>query len=129
MNGFQSRISALAARFTSGHWGRIAPHILVARDFGHEEVFQLPMERTPEDLKLALPCELGDEAVFHEFLSKKPDAARMLSEMERQKLPNAARNNNTKAVRLMLEAGWPVDTPGEWERRRCTGLGLMAMRR
>jgi hypothetical protein len=30
------------------------------------------MERTPEDLKLALACELGDEAVFHEFLSKKP---------------------------------------------------------
>jgi hypothetical protein len=22
-------------------------------------------------------------------------------------------NNNTQAVRLMLEAGWPVDTPGE----------------
>jgi hypothetical protein len=85
----------------------------VARDFGHEEVFQLLMERTPEDLKLALACELGDEAAFHEFLSKNPDAPGMLSEMERQKLPNAAQNNNTKAVRLMLEAGWPVDTPGE----------------
>jgi len=24
-----------------------------------------------------------------------------------------AQNNNTKAVGLMLEAGWPVDTPGE----------------
>lgn len=85
----------------------------VAHDFGHEDVFQLLMERTPEDLKLALACELGDEAVFHEFLSKNPDAARMLSELEQQKLPNAAQNNNTKAVRLMLEAGWPVDTPGE----------------
>ncbi len=85
----------------------------VARDFGHEEVFQLLMERTPEDLKLALACELGDEAVFHEFLSKHPDAANALSGTDRQKLPNAAQNNNTKAVRLMLEAGWPVDTPGE----------------
>ncbi len=85
----------------------------VARDFGHEEVFQLLLERTPEDLKLALACELGDEAVFHEFLSKNPEAARMLSETEQRKLPNAAQNNNTKAVRLMLEAGWPVDTPGE----------------
>ncbi len=85
----------------------------VARDFGHEEVFQLLMERTPEDLKLALACELGDEAVFHEFLSKNPDAARTLSEMGQRKLPNAAQNNNTKAVRLMLEAGWPVDAPGE----------------
>ncbi len=85
----------------------------VARDFGHEEVFQLLMDRTPEDLKLALACELGDETVFHEFLSKHPDAAKTLSETEKRKLPDAAQNNNTKAVRLMLEAGWPVDTPGE----------------
>jgi ankyrin repeat protein len=85
----------------------------VARDFGHEEVFRVLMERTPEDLRLALACELGDEAVFHEFLSKNPDATKMLSEGERRKLPNAAQNNNTKAVRLMLDAGWPVDSPGE----------------
>lgn len=85
----------------------------VARDFGHEGVFELLMERTPEDLKLALACELGDEAVFHEFLGKHPDAAKALTETDRRKLPNAAQNNNTKAVRLMLAAGWPVDTPGE----------------
>ncbi len=85
----------------------------VARDFGHEDVFQLLMTRTPEDLKLSLACELGDEAVFHEFLSKHPDAAKTLSESDRQKLPNAAKTNNTEAVRLMLEAGWPVDAQGE----------------
>jgi hypothetical protein len=85
----------------------------VARDFGHEEVFQLLMERTPEALKLALACELGDEAVFQEFLARHPDAVKTLSEDDRRKLPNAAQNNNTKAVRLMLAAGWPVDTPGE----------------
>ena len=77
----------------------------VARDFGHEEVFQLLMERTPEDLKLALACELGDEAAFHEFLSKHPDAAKTLSEADQRKLPNAAQNNNTEAVRLMLRGG------------------------
>jgi ankyrin repeat protein len=85
----------------------------VARDFGHEDVFQLLLARTPEDLKLSLACELGDEAVFHEFLSKHPDAAKALSETDRRKLPNAAQSNNTEAVRLMLEAGWPVDTAGE----------------
>ncbi len=85
----------------------------VARDFGHEEVFQLLMDRTPEDLKLALACELGDEAAFHEFLSKHPGAAHTLSEVDARKLPIAAQSNNTPAVRLMLEAGWPVDTPGE----------------
>jgi ankyrin repeat protein len=85
----------------------------IARDFGHEEVFELLMERTPEDLKLALACELGDETVFREFLARHPHAAETLSEADQRKLPNAAQNNNTKAVRLMLEAGWPVDTLGE----------------
>jgi hypothetical protein len=85
----------------------------VARDFGHEEVLQLLLERTPNDLKLALACELGDETAFHEFLSINPEGASTLSETDQQKLPNAAQNNNTKAVRLMLEAGWPVDTPGD----------------
>lgn len=85
----------------------------VARDFRHEDVFAFLIERTPEDLKLALACELGDEAIFREFLAKNPGAAVHLSETDKQKLPNAAQNNNTKAVRLMLEAGWPVDTPGE----------------
>jgi ankyrin repeat protein len=85
----------------------------VARDFGHEEIFRLLMERTPEDLKLVLACELGDEKVFRDFLAKNPDAAKMLSEAARKKLPNTAQTNNVNAVRLMLEAGWPVDTPGE----------------
>ena len=85
----------------------------VARDFGHEDVFQLLMRHTPEDLKLALACELGDDAAFHEFLSRNPDAAKNLSETDQRKLPDAAQTNNTNAVRLMLEAGWPVDTQGE----------------
>jgi len=85
----------------------------VARDFGHEDVVQLLMERTPEDLKLALTCELGDEVVFQKFLARNSDAAKTLSEADQQKLPNAAQSNNTKAVRVMLEAGWAVDTAGE----------------
>jgi hypothetical protein len=85
----------------------------VARDFGHEDVFRLLMERTPQDLKLALACELGDEEAFHQFLSLNPAAAQNLSEAEQRKLPNAAQNNNMNAVRLMLQAGWPVDIPGE----------------
>jgi hypothetical protein len=85
----------------------------VARDFGHEDVFALLMQRTPQDLKLSLACELGDERAFREFLSKHPDATKTLSETDQRKLPDAAQSNNTEAVRLMLEAGWTVDTPGE----------------
>jgi ankyrin repeat protein len=86
---------------------------IVAREFGHEDVFQLLMQHTPEDLKLALACELGDDAIFHEYLSLHPDAVQVLTDEAKRKLPNAAQNNNTRAVRLMLEAGWPVDTPGD----------------
>ncbi len=93
--------------------GRYRTAHAVAREFGHEEVFRVLLERTPADLKLALACELGDEAVFSEFLAKYPDAAKALSEDDQRKLPNAAQNNNTKAVRLMLNAGWPVDVRGE----------------
>jgi ankyrin repeat protein len=85
----------------------------VARDFGHEDVFQLLMEQTPEDLKLALACELGDAAAFHEFLSRNPDAAKNLTAAQQRKLPEAAQSNNTEAVQLMLAAGWPVDMPGD----------------
>jgi len=85
---------------------------IVAREFGHEDVFRLLMERSPAELKLALACELGDEATFRDLLASRPNLARTLSEAERKKLANAAENNNTAAVRLMLEAGWPVDVRG-----------------
>ena len=86
---------------------------VVARDFGHEEIFQLLMERTPEDLKLTLACELGDQSTFQDYLARNPDRTKTLSDAERRKLPAAAQSNNTKAVQLMLEAGWPVNTPGD----------------
>ena len=101
----------------------------VARDFGHEDVFQLLMKRTPEDLKLALACELGDEVVFQKFLARNTDAAKTLSKADQQKLPNAAQSNNTKAVRLMLEAGWAVDTAGEMGRPRYIGRDSTATRK
>jgi hypothetical protein len=87
---------------------------LIARDFGHDDIFRLLMERTPEDLKLSLACELGDEDAFHALLAKYPNLVQTLSEADRRRLTDAAQNNNTNAVRLMLAAGWPVDTRGEY---------------
>ena len=87
---------------------------LVARDFGHDDIFRFLMERSPEDLKLSLACELGDEDTFRALLARQPELNRTLSEGDRRRLPDAAQNNNTNAVRLMLAAGWPVDTRGEY---------------
>jgi ankyrin repeat protein len=93
---------------------RKTPH-LVARDFGHEEIFQLLMERSPEDVKLAQACDLGDADAFRALLSKRPNLVETLSADDRRRLPDAAQSNNTAAVRLMLSAGWPVDEPGEYD--------------
>jgi len=86
---------------------------VVAREFGHEDVFRFLMERTPPMLELSIACELGDEAAFRRLLDARPDIARTLTAAEQRKLSDAARANNTVAVRLMLEAGWPVDARGD----------------
>ena len=86
---------------------------VVAREFGREEVFRLLMDRTPATLKLALACELGDEATFSALLHTRPDLAQTLGDDERRKLPLAAQNNNVEAVRMMLAAGWPVGAVGQ----------------
>ena len=88
------------------------PH-QVARDYGHNEVFRLLMDRSPEDVKMAQGYELGDEETFRALLASRPNLIATLTDEERRKLPDAAQNNNTGAVRLMLQAGWPVDARGE----------------
>ena len=90
------------------------PH-LVARDFGHEDVFRFLIDRSPEDVKLSQAFELGDEAIFRELLAKRPNLVETLSDDDRRQLPDAAQNNNAAAVRLMLAAGLPVDAQGEYQ--------------
>jgi ankyrin repeat protein len=85
----------------------------VARDFGHPGVLRLLMERTPDELKLALACEFGDEAAVDALLKTDPLLVRRLTPFERRKLPDAARDGNATAVRLMLAAGFPVDARGQ----------------
>jgi ankyrin repeat protein len=94
---------------------------IVAREFGHERVFQWLMERSPDTMKLAIACELSDAAVVDALIEARPDLARSLSDDERRRLNAAAQDNNTEAVRLMLRAGWPTDvrdqmgaTPLHW---------------
>ena len=90
------------------------PH-LIARDFGHDEVFRFLMERSPEDVKLSQALDLGDEGLFRAWLVSRPNFVENLSDEDHRRLPDAAQNNNTVAVRLMLEAGWPVDARGEYK--------------
>jgi ankyrin repeat protein len=96
-------------------FGRYRTPHQIARDFGHEDIFQFLMQQSPQDVVLAQACELGDEALFRSLLASRPALVQNLSDEDRRRITDAAQNNNTAAVRLMLAAGWPVDTRGEYD--------------
>lgn len=92
-------------------WGK-TPHML-AREFGHEEVFRLLMQRSSLVLRFAQACDVGDEALANEQLVKHPDVVRTLSPQASRLILRTAVRNNTKSVSMMLGAGWPADVRGE----------------
>lgn len=85
----------------------------VAHKFGHGDVLQVLLERSPVELKLLALILGGDAAAVQSLLAANPDVVRRLSLETQRQLAHAARNNNGAAVRLMLEAGWPVDAKGQ----------------
>jgi len=80
----------------------------VAREFGHPDLFDLLIARTPDPLKLAIACQLEDEALVRSLAGRTAPAAE-----DRGALLGAARSNRTKAVRMMLTAGWPAGADDE----------------
>jgi ankyrin repeat protein len=91
--------------------GKTAP--VVAREFGHEEVFRALIDRAPDGMRLATACEVGDEELCRRLLAAHPGLAGTLAPDQLRKIADAAQENNINAVRLMLEAGWPVDARGQ----------------
>jgi ankyrin repeat protein len=81
----------------------------VAREFGHEEVFALLISRTRAAFALAVLLELGQERDAKALLAKHPGLIETLGEEELSRLPIAAESSNANAVRLFLDAGWPMD--------------------
>jgi hypothetical protein len=85
----------------------------VARDFRHEEVFRLLMERSPHELAVASASEVGDEQLVRTLLNTRAIDPGLLTERLLRKLVDAAEANDTRAVRLLLFAGWPVGATGK----------------
>lgn len=85
----------------------------VAKRFGHDEVLELLFERTPPVARVLEACWIEDESATLRFRAAVPDFAAALSADQRQFLAHAARNNQTTAVRLMLECGLPVESTGQ----------------
>lgn len=85
----------------------------VARKFGHEDVLELLLERSPADVKLIDACWMADESKMQAIRSEHPDIVAALSATDHLQVAYAARNNQTPVVRLMLECGWPVDATSQ----------------
>jgi len=86
---------------------------MLAHQFGHEEVFQLLMQRSNLGLRFAVACEVGDEALTKSLLAKHPD---LNCETAPQGLsPHYWRGRAEQCARggMMLGAGWPANVQGE----------------
>jgi ankyrin repeat protein len=85
----------------------------VAREFGHLDVLGELMARSPATLRLAVAGAAGDETAIRELLAGDPSLVSRLSDEERAVLADAARDNDLRAMQVMLAAGWPVDVRGQ----------------
>ncbi len=84
-----------------------------AARFGHRDVLHLLMERSPTEARLIAACWLHDEKTVATILAEHPGLVSNLSEAESQEIAHAARNNDTSALILMLEAGLPATARGQ----------------
>ena len=76
----------------------------IAKDFGHEDVWQLLMERSPTEIKFLEACRLGDDALVKDILAKHPDLTRDMPNEMRRRLVESTQDGNLTAVRTMLAA-------------------------
>ncbi|CAN5856016.1 hypothetical protein BH11GEM2_BH11GEM2_25560 [soil metagenome] len=89
------------------------PHS-VARQFGHDEVYEFLISQSPDDLKLIRAAESGDETLVQSLLSAGTVSfATSMHDDDARSIAVAASSSNTAAVKLMLEAGWPTDVRGQ----------------
>ncbi len=89
-----------------------SPH-QVARKFGHEDVLQLLLDRSPAAVKLIEACWLEDEALVRAIRTENPDIADGFADPDRRQVAHAARNNKTTVVRLLLESGLPSEATSQ----------------
>lgn len=93
--------------------GRNASAPDVARKFGHAEVLQFLLERSPAGSKLVALLLANDVPGVTSLLATDPNLVKRLSPSDQRQLAHAARDNNVAAVRQMLAVGWPVDARGQ----------------
>ena len=85
----------------------------VAIKRGHTDVYALLMQTTPPKCKLQIACMLADRELATSLLAAHPNLVEEFDEEDQMLLAKACweTNNDTEAIRLMLECGFPVGIP------------------
>jgi ankyrin repeat protein len=81
----------------------------VAKKFGHAELVRFLDEQSPAPLRLVEACWSGDAERVQAVLREHPNAIKELTDADKCQVAHAARNNELRAVQLMLQSGFPVD--------------------
>lgn len=90
----------------------LTPH-QVAKKFGHDQILRYLLDRSPAETQFLNHCWLGDEPAAKRLLAEHPDLPSKLAASDPAALPNAARERNHFALRLFLEAGFPIEERGQ----------------
>jgi ankyrin repeat protein len=85
-----------------------SPH-MIAHQFGHQAVFDLLMQRSPNWLRLLLAAEIGNEALASRILEQHPSLFAKLSANAARRIIGLAIRNDAHAVERLLSYGWPCD--------------------
>lgn len=85
----------------------------VAKKRGHEEIYDLLMESTPAKHQLQIACMLADRELAMSLLNPHPGLVEEFDDEDRMLLAKACweTNNETEAIRLMLDCGFPLGIP------------------
>jgi ankyrin repeat protein len=85
-----------------------SPHI-IAHEFGHRPAFELLMQRSPAWLRLLNAAEVHDEPLFRHTIAAHPQLFGKLSDNAARRIIGVAVRNNTRALELLIGAGWPAN--------------------
>ncbi len=90
----------------------VSPHD-VAKKFGHAEVYDYLIAKSPPEVKVIQAAWSGNESEVDSLLAQNPGIRGSFTRAELSQIVHAARNNDAAAVHLLLRAGLPTTARGQ----------------